>query len=44
MRKFVNSWCSSGPTHHGVLGLGNNIGILKKVSVALDMPIDIICE
>ena len=44
LREFVNKWSSFGPTHHGVLGLGDHIDTLKKVSIALDIPLDIVCE
>jgi L-arabinose isomerase len=44
LREFVNRWSSFGPTHHGVLGLGNHIDTLKKVSEVLNIPLDIVCE
>ncbi len=44
LREFVNKWSSFGPTHHGVLGLGDHIDTLKKVAIALDIPLDIVCE
>jgi L-arabinose isomerase len=43
LREFVNKWSSFGPTHHGVLGLGDHIDTLKKVSAVLDIPLDIVC-
>jgi L-arabinose isomerase len=44
LREFVNKWSNFGPTHHGVLGLGGHIDTLKKVSIVLGIPLDIVCE
>lgn len=44
LREFVNKWSNFGPTHHGVLGLGDHIDVLRKVAKALDIPLDIVCE
>jgi L-arabinose isomerase len=37
--EFVNRWCAEGPTHHCALGVGHQIGKLRKVAALLDLPL-----
>jgi L-arabinose isomerase len=44
LRSFVNTWSASGPTHHGVIGLGHHIEALRRVSLMLDIPLEVVCN
>lgn len=37
--EFVNRWCEEGPTHHCALGVGHQLGLLRKVSRLLGIPL-----
>lgn len=42
LRSFVHRWSSFGPTHHGVLGYGSHIDAVRRASVALGIPLDVV--
>ena len=36
---FMDSWCAHGPTHHVALGVGRQLGRLRKVARLLDLDL-----
>jgi L-arabinose isomerase len=42
MREFVNGWCMTGPSHHGVMGSGAHIEALEAVSKVLGVKLEIV--
>ena len=38
--RFFDNWCAEGPTHHVALGLGHQVGRLRKVAALLDLELD----
>jgi L-arabinose isomerase len=42
LRAFIDGWSALGPTHHGVLGLGLHIGAIRRVAIALGIPLDVV--
>ncbi|MBL8161759.1 MAG: arabinose isomerase, partial [Anaerolineae bacterium] len=39
---FMNRWCEHGPTHHCALGVGNQIGRIRKVSRLLQLDLAVV--
>ena len=42
LRNFIRDWSSFGPTHHGALGYGRHLEDLKRVAIAMDIPLYIV--
>lgn len=40
--EFMNRWCAEGPTHHCALGVGHQIGRIKKLARLLDLELAVI--
>ncbi len=39
---FFDSWCAEGPTHHVALGIGHQVGRLRKVAHLLDLDLTVV--
>ncbi len=39
---FIERWSEAGPTHHLALGVGHQIGVLRKVAKLLGMEVDVV--
>lgn len=37
--EFINQWCMEGPTHHCALGVGHQVGRLRKISTLMRIPL-----
>ena len=37
--EFMDAWCAEGPTHHVALGIGHQLGPLRKVARLLDLEL-----
>ena len=38
----MNQWCEEGPTHHVALGIGHQLGRIKKLSRLLGIELVVI--
>jgi L-arabinose isomerase len=41
-REFFDEWCSHGPTHHVALGVGHEVGRLRKVADLLGLELAVV--
>jgi L-arabinose isomerase len=39
---FFDDWCARGPTHHVALGVGHQVGRLRKVAALLDLDLTVV--
>ena len=39
---FFDDWCAQGPTHHVALGIGHQVGRLRKVAALLDLELTVV--
>ena len=39
---FFDDWCGQGPTHHVALGIGHQIGALRKVAHLLGLELTVV--
>ena len=39
---FFDDWCAQGPTHHVALGIGHQVGRLRKVAGLLDLELTVV--
>jgi L-arabinose isomerase len=42
VRRFVNEWSATGPTHHAALGLGHHVSALRKMATLFGVEIEVI--
>jgi L-arabinose isomerase len=40
--EFIDRWSMEGPTHHCALGIGHQIGKIKKVASLLDLELAVV--
>jgi L-arabinose isomerase len=41
---FIERWSAAGPTHHFALGVGKQIGALRKVARLFDLEVEVVVE
>jgi len=39
---FMDAWCAEGPTHHVALGVGNQLGRIRKVAALLGLELAVV--
>jgi len=39
---FMDAWCEHGPTHHVALGVGHQLGRIRKVAALLDLELAVV--
>jgi L-arabinose isomerase len=37
--RFMERWCSAGPTHHCALGVGHELGAIRRLARLLELPL-----
>ena len=40
--EFFDDWCGQGPTHHVALGIGHQVGRLRKVAALLGLELTVV--
>jgi L-arabinose isomerase len=39
---FMDRWCEEGPTHHVALGVGRQLGRIRRIAALLDLPLAVV--